>query len=181
MEASVCTSCRRPKAGFECEVCKSLVCKKCAQILKKDSFSFLDPLPAELSHKTYCGACFDEKVGPELASYQQTMARARGVFVFQKTQREETRLMRRSEKPLQVKDCPDRGEALLRLAFFAARAGFNALIDVEITSKKLRNEGYQTSRWSGTGMPTRVDAEKLNREEKLTRLFLAPQSLDNLN
>ena len=50
---------------------------------------------------------------------------------------------------LTVKDCPDRDETIMRLAFFAAQRSSNAVIQVEVTAEKVRNGAYQTSKWSG--------------------------------
>ena len=74
--------------------------------------------------------------------------------------------MKRAAKPFRVDDCTDRDETLMRLAFLAAKADFNALLDVDIVAKKVRNFGYQTSQWQGIGVPARVDREKLEREEE---------------
>jgi len=156
-----CVSCQKPKGAFACGICQGLSCKKCIQSLAEGSFSFLNQIPADLTHRKYCGRCFDEKVAPELHSYQQAMAKAKKIIVFIKGQGEETRLYKRTEKPVQVVDCRDREETLLRLAFFAARANFNGLVDVTISGEKVRNGAYQTSRWHGTGIPTQIDESKL--------------------
>jgi hypothetical protein len=48
----------------------------------------------------------------------------------------------------------------MRLAFLAAENNFNALVDVVVTSEKVRNEGYQTTKWKGTGVPVPLDESK---------------------
>lgn len=163
MKSAICSSCRLPKANLTCECCQALQCKSCAQKLKKDSFSFLTTIPEELRHQIYCGSCFDQKVAPALADYEATLQRARNVNVFFKTQSEETRLMRRSEKPIKVSGCEDKEETLLRLAFLAAQAQFNTLIDVVISSEKVRMQAYQTTRWNGSAVPLNVDESRLKR------------------
>ncbi len=162
MENSVCSSCRLPKGILKCECCFAIQCKNCIQKLKKESFSFLEVIPKELSYRKYCGSCFDEKVAPALESYREVMTRAKEVFIFSKSQGEETRLIRRTEKPIKVTNCDDRNEIIMRLAFFAAQSNFNALVDVVVTSEKKRNEGYQTTKWQGIGVPVNVDADKYN-------------------
>ena len=97
------------------------------------------------------------------------MRRARKVIVYVKNQGEETRLMRRQARPIKVTDCRDRDETLLRLAFFAADAGFNALLDVSIAARKVRNEGYQTMRWDGVAIPTTLDPDRLPDREASRR------------
>ena len=159
----VCVTCQKPKerGGAACGLCEQAVCKSCLQRMGEGAFSFLTDPPPGLLHRTYCGRCYDETVSPALASYEDQMRRARGVLVFFKTQGEETRLMRRLEKPFRVLDCADRDETILRLAFFAAKSNFNALIDVDVTYRKVRNFAYQTTKWEGTAVPTNVDEQKL--------------------
>jgi hypothetical protein len=164
VEVSLCHSCRQPKGVLACGLCNRTLCKRCVELVERNSFSFLEQIPEELSHRAYCSPCFSEKVVPALASYNRIMARAKAVIVFLKDKGEETRRMKRTEKPLRIADCDDRKETLLRLAFLAAKGNFNALIDVDIFSKKVRNFGYQTSKWHGIGIPTQVDADKLQDE-----------------
>ena len=84
-----------------------------------------------------------------------------------KNQGKETRLISRKEKPYSVKDCADYNEAILRLAFFAVEAGFNSLLDVDLTSKKIIVAGYQSTVWSGTAVPANVADKKLMRDRSL--------------
>lgn len=161
MKSGICSSCRLPKASLICECCQASQCKSCAVKLKKNSFSFLPVIPTELTHHIYCGHCYDEKVAPALSTYNETMAKARNVNVFFKTQSEETRLLRRAEKPITVTGCEDKNETLLRLAFLAAQANFNTLIDVVITSEKVRMQAYQTTQWKGSGIPLYMDEDRL--------------------
>ncbi len=165
METTICSVCRKPKGVYVCALCESTVCKRCAQFLKGSPFAFMERVPADLTHGTYCGACFDAKVAPALDAYTDAMERAKSVIVYLKNQGEETRLIKRSERPFVVKDCLDREETLLRLAFLAAEANFNTLVDVHIASKKIRNEAYQTTRWDGSGVPTQLDPKKLSQVE----------------
>jgi hypothetical protein len=165
MEA-LCNTCRSPKAPYVCGLCEGQVCKRCLEMLKPDTFAFLPEKPPELSHKLYCGLCYSRVVGPALATYEADLEKARGVIVFMKSRTEETRLMRRSEKPVKVVDCADKEETLLRLAFQGAHAGFGVLIDVELTSRKVRDHAYQTTLWSGTAVPTNVDQKTLDRIDK---------------
>ncbi len=161
MEKVFCSTCKQTKARLACGLCQTDICRTCAQFLERHSFLLLEPeVPADLNHETYCPACFIANVAPALNEYEDTVARARAVLVFTRSRGDETRVVRSSEKPLSVADCSDQKETLLKLAFIAARKKFNALLDVEYKSKKVRNGGYQTSIWSGSGIPARVDAEK---------------------
>lgn len=163
MESQTCCVCQKPKASLKCGLCESAVCKYCAQFVEAGQFSFLPALPAYLKHTTFCGPCFDAKITPEIESYNEAMEKARNLPVFLTTASKQTRNFKRTEKPLKVVDCADREETLLRLAFLAVKANFNAIIDVDIISEKVRNGSYQTTKYSGTAMPTQLNSAKLNR------------------
>ncbi len=158
-----CISCHKPKAKLKntsfCGLCQRLSCKDCTQFLNTNAFSFLDKVPEELRHSTYCQACYDEKVAPEVATYSRAMERSKQVYVFYK-KHDYLRVIRRSRKMLSVRDCKDRKEVLMRLAFSAAQQSYNALIDVELIPEKVRHFGYQKSNWTGTGFPADVMPDK---------------------
>jgi hypothetical protein len=163
MPSENCTTCHKPKANHSCGICRSPICKGCSQFVEEKSFAFLEKTPEELTHTVYCGICFDEKVAGPLRDYKETMRRAKNVFVFFKAQSKESRLMSRNADAVEVPDCADREETILRLGFLAAKAGYNALVDVDIVHEKIRIGAYQTTKWSGKGIPTQVDATKMNR------------------
>ncbi len=171
MSAIECGSCGKPKAVLSCEVCDEALCKKCDQMLEPATFSFLAKIPEELSHLHYCGSCFDSLVAPELDSYRETMERAENAFVFFTTQRKETPLIRKSREILKVTDCLDRDETILRLAFFAAQADYNAIVEVEVESEKVRNGAYQTSRWSGKAVGAQIDGRKLDLQDQRNAVY----------
>ena len=171
MSATDCVSCGKPKAVLTCEVCQEALCKKCDQILDPGTFSFLEKIPEELTHLHYCGSCYDSVVAPQLDDYNEVMERAKNAFVFFTTQRKETPLIRKAREVLKVSQCLDRDETILRLAFFAAQAGFNAIIEVEVTSEKLRNGAYQTSRWSGRGIAAQIDGKKVDLQDQRNAMY----------
>ncbi|MFN7904902.1 MAG: hypothetical protein ACK5P5_06925 [Pseudobdellovibrionaceae bacterium] len=154
MSEQSCQSCGKLKATLHCELCKAVTCKTCAVILDEGQFSFLAKIPKELSKTLYCAHCFREKVETPLAEYNEIIERAKAVNVFNNTQGKETRLFKRTEKAVQVVKCNDYEETLLRLAFFAAQGGYNSLVDVKLTPEKVRSGSYQTTVWSGIGIPT---------------------------
>ncbi len=162
MEKPICRTCQKPKGTLECGPCQASVCRKCAQFVRENTFSFLEKVPAEIQHQTYCGQCFDSIVAPALNEYEATMERARGIIVYLKNQGEETRLIKRSEKPFKVVDCADREETMMRLAFMAASNHFNTLVDVQIDYRKVRKEAYQTTLWNGSAVPTQLDGKLLS-------------------
>lgn len=153
MENSNCATCFKPNSQLICGICQAHVCKKCAVFLEEGSFSFLAEIPKDLSHGTYCPSCFNDKVSPELESYNETMERARNVTVFDKNQGKETRLIKRKEQPIRVTNCPDKEEAQLRLAFLAVKANYNTIVDVDIYPQKHRSGSYQTTIWTGVATP----------------------------
>jgi hypothetical protein len=158
-----CISCRRPKANLVCGNCEDPVCKDCAEFLEASTFSFRESVPEELTYNYYCSHCYDDVVKPELQAYQDTLTLAKDVFFFFSTQRKPFHLLKRAKHLIHVKECRDRDETILRLGFKAAELGFNAIVEAQVTSKKLRDEGREKSQWEGKGTPAQVDSEKLNR------------------
>lgn len=171
MSDQECISCRKPKANFECGLCNEDVCKKCAQHVSNEAFAFLTEVPAELSHATYCGNCFDETVGPALDSYAETLEAAKGVFVFFKTQRKEIPLIKKEREIFKIDSCIDRDETILRLAFLSAQKGCNGLIECEVSAEKIRDGAYQTSKWRGEGVAAKVDAVKIDIQDLRNQMY----------
>jgi hypothetical protein len=164
-ESNVCESCRSPKAKSKCEECARAICKECVLNPPPGAFHLLPRIPKELSHRIYCRFCFDDLVEPKLESYFEILERAKQVFIFFKTQRKEIPLIRKSKTSFKVEDCDDRDETILRLAYQAAEQDYNAVIETEVLATKVRNHGYQTSRWRGMGVAALVDAERIDRQE----------------
>ncbi len=160
MELKACVTCQKSKAPLTCGLCQKSVCKSCAQFLSDEDFAFLPETPEAFSHSAYCTACFDENIANELASYNEMRELANEVIVYYKTQSKETRLFKRAKEILKVSECVDRDETVLRLAFLAAQAGYNVIVDVEISAEKVRMGGYQTSKWKGTAFAAKADMGK---------------------
>lgn len=155
----ICQTCLKSKSTLSCGICSADLCKTCAQFLDAE-FEMMKVIPSELSHQVYCHQCYDSQVIPQLEHQQELIERAKNVQVYFKDQGKETRLFKRTELPIQVVDCKDYDECLLRLAYFAVERGFNTLIDVDVVSKKVRQDTYQLTLWSGTGVPlTRAHRE----------------------
>jgi hypothetical protein len=168
MSNEVCISCRKPKAALNCEICGEYVCKACEMFLDEGTFSFLKTIPDDLSHTHYCAPCYDSKIMPELEKYRETLEKAKSIYFFFTTQKMNLLpLLDRAKEKVDVKNCADRDETILRLAFRAAEQGYNAIIMAEVKSAKVRNEGYQTSVWSGVGIPANVDAERIEKRNRL--------------
>jgi hypothetical protein len=110
-------------------------------------------------------------VAPELSLYEETLEQAKRVFVFFKTQRKSIPLIKKEKNPEWIEESPDRDETILKLAYISASRGFNAIMDVETTSKKVRNEAYQTSVWSGSGIPAQVDAARVHDQDLAEEIY----------
>jgi hypothetical protein len=156
MTNAKCSNCGKTKAQLACGLCQITLCKNCSEFLEEGRVSFYKVPPNALSHLVYCKHCYVNQVEPELVIYDQLLEEARQVHVFNKDQSKETRLMKRLEKPISIQDCPDQAEAILRLAFFAAQIKHNAIIDVQLVPKKILDGRYQTTVWSGTGVPVKI-------------------------
>jgi hypothetical protein len=102
-----------------------------------------------------------------MASYDETLQKARNILVYEKSQSKETRLMKRKTPPIAVQNCDDYDETVLRLAFLAAKAGFNAIIDVHVTSEKVRENSYQTTIFKGTAVPINLNPNHVARDRAL--------------
>jgi hypothetical protein len=163
---SICVNCLKPKATLKCGLCENPLCKKCAQFLEDDHFTFQSEVPRELTLGAYCGPCFDEKIYPEVSAYDEAVEKAKKVFVFYAEDAKETRLFKRDSKPIAVENCKDNYETLMTMAYLAVKNGYNTLVDVEISSEKVKLSGYQTSKWRGRGIPVKLDNYIPNRKSR---------------
>ncbi len=154
-----CEICLNKKTTLRCNICEQYSCKHCTHFVDDNLFKFQDLLPKHISNKSFCPNCFDEKVRDELSDYISIMDKAKDVNVYAKVQSSETRLMRRVAKQIKIKDCEDKEEALMRLAYLAAQKGFDTIVDVDIISKKVKLGGrYKKLVWDGTATP--IDSTK---------------------
>ena len=118
--------------------------------------------PEQAPTGTYCAACFEAKIVPEMQKYDEILERAGNIQVFDTTQGKESRLIKRSDVVYKVVDCEDRDETLMRLAFFAARDGYNTLVDVDLVYEKTRAGSFKIATWSGQGVPAVVPSKYLS-------------------
>ncbi len=155
MEA-ICVNCRKPNSDSKCGVCGGEVCRKCRRFLSEEAFPFMSDRPTELRHSIFCGQCYAQNVEPFEADYEAFLVKAKQIIVIFKNSKSTIRVLRKANKAISVVNRVDRNEAISNLAFVSARAGFNAIIEVEASSKKVRNEGYQTTTWSAQGLPADI-------------------------
>lgn len=165
--ATQCQSCTQHKATLQCGLCQIELCKSCTQFVDHDQFSLMPQIPAELTHSVYCQDCFASKIAPAIEDYQQTVEQARNIIIFEKDQGKETRFVKRIEKPIQIVDCADQQDIFLRLAYRAVKAKYNAVIDVDTKSKKVKSNGYQTTIWTGSGVLANVQDHMLMKDRAL--------------
>lgn len=142
--------------SLHCQICEGALAKGEAQFVDEETFAFLPKLPGGVVLGSYCVQCFDARIQPEIDAYEEKVALARDVNVYYVSQSKESRFVRRTEKPIKVENCTDRDEVVMRLAFLAVLAGKNSIVDVDLKAEKIRNGGYQTSRWSGRGIPADI-------------------------
>jgi len=89
------------------------------------------------------------------------MERAKEVIVFSKDETKKTGHLKRKEEPYLVEDCEDHDETILRLAFFAARDGFNCLLDVHVSNKKIIVGSHKKTIFSGRAIPITIDSNEV--------------------
>ncbi len=92
------------------------------------------------------------------------MEKAKEIMIFTKSQAKETRFVKRLEEPFNLKNYADHDEIIMRMAFRAVEMDFNAVIDVDVYSEKVRMGSYQTQTWCGTGIPAHVDEKKIIKD-----------------
>lgn len=165
MEVQTCSHCERNQTAILCGLCQDHVCKSCARILSPESFALAPS--AEFSHGAYCSPCYDGNVAAPLAEYFDTLETAKNIDVYFKNQTKETRLVSRKEKPVKIAGCPDRDEVVMRLAFHAATHGFDAVVDIDLKSEKIREGSYQKLIWRGTGIPTNAKGRVITTDKSV--------------
>src|SRR5690606_39764677 len=101
--------------------------------------------------------------GP-LNEYEATVEQAKEVIYFTKDQSKQTSFLKRKEDPYFVENCEDEQEAIMKMSFYAVQAGFNALLDIKLSSKKIIVGSHKKTIWSATSIPTIVDPSKIRSE-----------------
>lgn len=162
-----CAHCGKAKSPYQCGTCNDALCKSCVQFMPNGAFQYLTNRSPEISHNWYCSVCFDKNVTSALATYEEIAVRAEGILVFDISQGKETRFVKRLEKPIVIESGLDQHDITMRLAYMAAEKNFNALVDVDIKATKIREGSYQTTAYSGKGIPTNVDNRKLMKDRSL--------------
>lgn len=85
------------------------------------------------------------------------MEKAKEVMMFTKDQTKMTGHLKRKEDSISIEDCEDEDEVVLRLAFLAAKAGFNCILDVNIKNRKIIVGSHKKTIFSATAIPITID------------------------
>lgn len=108
----------------------------------------------------YCSPCMNTSVGPKEQEYNETLERAKKIYIFHSANPHPRSLVKLGKKPISATGSRDRDETYLRLGYQAAQQGFNAVVEVEVERvRRPRNI------WTGKGMPAHIDAQKQLRFE----------------
>lgn len=159
-----CKTCRKPKANLNCGLCEEDVCKNCAHVLGEDYFSFFRKIPKDLTHPIYCSVCFDDKIRDSYESYNETLEKARDIIIFMKSQTKLTGHLKRKEEPYKVENCEDQDEAILKMSFWAVQDNFNALLDIQISNKKIIVGSHKKTICDATAIPILMDPDSVRSD-----------------
>ncbi|MBS1984202.1 MAG: hypothetical protein JST16_08520 [Bdellovibrionales bacterium] len=158
-----CDICGGKKAPFDCGICAKHVCKSCLEYIDTNSFDFMSHTPPELTKGNYCPVCFEEKIVPARAEYDALMEKAADVYFLTRAYPGYVHVLRRHTKRVNIPECDDRRETIMRMAFLAAELGFNAIIDAEVKSFKVHKNSRKSALWTGSAVPAQIDGEQLER------------------
>ncbi len=150
MSNSPCAICNASKAPNTCRSCDSSICKSCLEFVSDETFEFADYTEANSPIGSYCSSCYTTEIVPALETYNEILERAKEVTVFSADQGKETRLIKRSDLKFQIDECEDKDVLTMRLAYMAAKAGYNTLVDVDLVYSKVRDGSFKLSNWRGT-------------------------------
>lgn len=145
-------------------MCSAAQCKKCVQVVGDERLTYLDDAVPEIlvGGGVFCNSCFETEIASTLADYDRWMEQAKQVFVFFENAGKETRLIRRSDKKFSVAG-DDQSDIVLKLAFLAAKSGYNCVVDIVVKGEKHRDGSYKIITWTGSGTAAQVDAARHNR------------------
>lgn len=155
-----CALCHSEKNLRSCESCDSPVCRDCITHLEPERFRFHPTPPKLWRKKHFCLNCFEEKVAPELAHYDEMVEKSEEITIVSKAFRGQVPCIKRMQEPSHVKDHLDLKEAVAHLKFLAAWEGFDAVVGVENFSTKVRRHGYQHMEWKVVGHFAHLDRRR---------------------
>lgn len=171
----LCSQCLIAKKNVNpCASCQQLVCRDCRGFLDAETLFENDPElinQGQQLGQIFCSTCYESQALPLIQKRQELEANAQGVYYWSKSYRGRIPVLEKSSKVLTVAQCKDRGDAILRLSYEVAKHGYNGLLNLEVQSKKVRNEGYQKMAWSAQGLPVLIDKAEIERMEAVFNEF----------
>ena len=163
---STCEVCQAPKATKTCGECSGSICKNCVRYLANDHLRFHPSPPPWAAQGVFCADCFETLVEPEVAKYDEVMARSESVKVMYDTFHGYIPCIKKAKRSTEVEnDDLGRGIAIQRLKFLAAWEGYDSVIELKTTGEKVRNHGWETKSWSASGVFANVDYKKFRPPE----------------
>ncbi len=161
-----CIICGVEKIIKKCDLCHEEVCKKHIEKLDGSEYPFGSKKNQNIFSKVnFCSECFDTQVKPELDEYEATLEKAKQVAIWSDKFKGRVKTNKKSLDKIVLKDFKDKKILTLAMGFIAAEQGFNGIIEFEVSSRKIRENEYQSTRYDGSGRPVDVDAEWLERSE----------------
>lgn len=149
-----CAICNASKAPQTCRACESSICKNCVEFVSDETFEYADYTDANSPVGFYCSSCYTTDIVPKVDEYEEIVGRAREVTVFNTTQTKEARLIKRTDMNLKIDECEDKDVLLMKLAYLAAKAGHDTLVDVDLVYTKKRDGSFKLANWAGTANAT---------------------------
>lgn len=156
MSNAPCSICNASKAPNTCRACDSAVCKNCLEFVSDETFEFADFNESNSPIGSYCSSCYTTEIVPKLDLYNEILERAKEVTIFSYDQGKETRLIKRSDFKMKIDECEDKDALIMRLAYIAAKAGYNTLVDMDLVYTKVRDGSFKLANWSGTATAANV-------------------------
>lgn len=158
MSTTACTICNNPKANVSCRECDSAVCKSCIEFVGDDVFEFDEYTEENSPVGHYCSTCYTTEIVPRLEVYNEIVERAKEVSVFSTEKGKESRLIKRTDVHLKIDECADKEDLIMKLAYMAAKAGYNSIVDMDLVYTKVRDGSFKLANWSGTATAANLNS-----------------------
>ncbi len=164
MYMEICKVCHLNTTEIECGYCKGPICKKCLERCDLEMNEWYQS--KKDIHSVACPDCYEFTYTPLYQKFLEDMQMAQNMPIWPKTYRGKIPILNQSSQEVHIKECADKKEVVLKLAFQAVELNMNALKDVNVAYEKRRNHGYQKMIYSGTAKAIMADHSKLIDENK---------------
>lgn len=156
--SSSCVICNNPKANITCRECDSSVCKSCIEFVGDALFEYDEYTDETSPVGHYCSSCYTTTIVPRLDVYNEIVERAKEVSVFSTEKSQESRLIKRTDVKLKIDECEDKEDLIMKLAYMAAKAGYNSIVDMDLVYTKTRDGSFKLANWSGTATAANLNS-----------------------